>query len=97
MHLPEARASMNSVLNTSVPLPLIPVYLPVPWLIVYVPFRVAWPRQVLGLKCWMALVTLCASWKLPFCSTKVSTLGPGWDTPWSVNTPRAITTGGGGR
>ena len=30
VHLPEARASMNSWLNTNVPLPLIPVYLPVP-------------------------------------------------------------------
>src|SRR5215831_20487188 len=41
----------------------------------------------------MVLVTLCATWKRPFCSTKVSTLAPGWDTPWSVNTPWAITTG----
>src|SRR5215470_8605191 len=41
----------------------------------------------------MVLVTLCATWKRPFCSTKVSTLAPGWFTPWSVNTPEAITTG----
>ena len=54
------------------PWPLMPAYLPVPLLILYVPRWWTAPAQVLLLKCWRLWVFLCVTRKLPPGKVKVS-------------------------
>ena len=56
-------------------------YLPVPWKILMVPCWLTVARHVLGLKVCGPVPAECATLKLPFWSTTVSTVLPVWSTP----------------